>query len=111
MDTLDTYRQFIQEILTYHSQFKSAYGDIETFPIFDTVRDHYQVVSVGWENRRRFYGCLIHIDIKDDKIWIQHDGTEVGVADELVKLGVPKKTIVMGFHPPYARYLTEFAVG
>ena len=42
---------------------------------------------------------------------IQHDGTEVGVANELVELGVPKQSIVIGFHDPNARKLTEFANG
>lgn len=111
MDRLVIYRQIVQQVLTAHSQFKSSYGEIETFPIFDTERDHYQVVSIGWENRRRVYGCLIHIDIKNDKIWIQQDGTEIGVANELVDLGISKKDIVLGYHPSYARHYTEFAVG
>ena len=37
---------------------------------------------VGWRGERRVYGCVIHIDIKEDKIWIQRDGTEVGIANE-----------------------------
>lgn len=36
----------------------------------------------------------------DGKIWVQQDGTEVGIANELVELGVPKKDIVSGFNPP-----------
>jgi len=32
------------------------------------------------ENRRRVHGCLVHIDIIEDKIWIQADGTERGLA-------------------------------
>ena len=44
------------------------------------------------------------------KIWIQYDGTEVGVANELIELGIPKKSIVLGFHDPNARKFTEFAV-
>ena len=50
------------------------------------------------------------IDIKGDKIWIQYDGTEVGVANELIELGIPKKSIVLGFQDPNARKFTEFAV-
>ena len=57
------------------------------------------------------FSCLIHIDIKGDKIWIQHDVTEVGVANELVELGAPKQSIVLGDHDPNARQLTEFASG
>ena len=53
----------------------------------------------------------INVDIKDKKIWIQRDGTEIGIANELIAAGVPKEDIVLGFHAPYKREFTDFAVG
>jgi hypothetical protein len=50
------------------------------------------------------------MDLKGDKIWIQRDGTECGVANELVELGVPKEHIVLAYQPPYKRPYTAFAV-
>jgi hypothetical protein len=50
------------------------------------------------------------VDIINGKIWIQRDGTEYGVARELVDAGVPKSQIVLGFRPPEIRPYTEFAV-
>jgi hypothetical protein len=50
----------------------------------------------------------LHLDIKDGKIWIQQDGTEVGIANQLVELGVPKRDIVLAFHEPAVRQFTEF---
>jgi hypothetical protein len=47
----------------------------------------------------------------DNKIWIQQDGTEVGIANELVELGVPKQDIILGFDPPNMRQLSDFAIG
>jgi hypothetical protein len=79
--------------------------------IVDAVRDHYQLMTVGWNGHERVHGCLLHIDIKQGKIWIQHDGTEEGVANRLVEAGVPKEDIVLAFHAPYKRQFTEFAVG
>ncbi|NJO42492.1 MAG: XisI protein [Cyanobacteria bacterium CRU_2_1] len=70
-----------------------------------------QLVQVGWQNNRRVYGCILHLDIKDGKIWLQHNGTERQVADELVALGVPKQDIVLGFQSPSKRKFTEFAIG
>jgi hypothetical protein len=35
---------------------------------------------------------------------------EVGIANELVERGVPKKGIVLAFHSPFKRQFTEFAV-
>lgn len=52
-----------------------------------------------------------NVDIKDNKIWIQRDGTEIGIANELVAAGVSKEDIVLGFHAPYKREFTDFAVG
>jgi hypothetical protein len=50
------------------------------------------------------------MDIKDGKIWLQHNGTERGVANELVELGIPKDAIVLAYQLPYKRPYTAFAV-
>ena len=56
------------------------------------------------------YPRLIHLDIIDGKIWIQRDGTEHGIATDLLEAGVPKEHIVLGFKSPEMRQYTEFAV-
>lgn len=109
MEKLPLYRSYIKEVIKRHSH-PSAYGDVEIQQIFDTENDHYQLVHAGWYKKQRQYGCIMHLNIKDGKIWIQHDGTEVGVANELVELGVPKDDIVLAYHPPYKRPYTGFAV-
>ncbi len=110
MADIEKYRQCIQEIIRRRAAIKPSLGEVDVETIFDTERDHYQLVHAGWHEHRRKYGCLIHMDIKNDKIWIQHDGTEVGVANLLVEMGVPKEDIVLAFHPPYKRPYTDFAV-
>jgi hypothetical protein len=50
------------------------------------------------------------VEIKGDKIWIQQDGTENGVAADLVAAGIPRDQIVLGFKSPQSRTLTHFAV-
>jgi hypothetical protein len=110
MDKLDLYRQQIQTILEQHRQIDPKFEGVETYTVFDTKNDHYQVMSVGWQDGDRIYGCLIHVDIKDGKIWIQYDGTEYSVANELMDLGVPSQSIVVAYHAPYARQYTEFAI-
>lgn len=111
MAPLDAYRRSIRQILETYHQYRPAYGDVEMELIIDEEHDHYQLMSVGWNNLYRIHGILIHIDIRDDQIWIQHDGTEAGVANELVELGVPKADIVLAFHAPYKRPYTGFGIG
>ena len=67
------------------------------------------LLEAGWDRGLRVHGALIHIDIIDGKLWIQHDGTERGIADELVMAGVPKDRIVLGFRPPKLRPFTDYA--
>lgn len=68
-------------------------------------------MTVGWNGQQRIHGCLMHIDLKDGKIWIQHDGTEEGIANRLVEAGAPREDIVLVFHALYKRRFTEFAQG
>ncbi len=106
----DKYRQQVQDLLIRYAKQASASSELETQVIVDTKGDHYQLVTLGWQKHRRIYGCILHIDIKDGKIWIQHNGTERLVAEELVESGIPREHIVLGFHSPYTRQFTDFAV-
>jgi hypothetical protein len=109
MDILDNYRQIIQKILVEYSQLPYAYGELERQLIIDKNDNHYILLTLGWENKQRVHGCLVHIQIVEDKIWIQRDGTEDGIANELVNEGILKTHIVLGFQPVYIRKYTEFA--
>ena len=111
MEKIEQYRGYIQNLLIEYAQGSPSDEEVETQLIFDQERDHYQVVYTGWKNRHPMYGCVLHLDIKNGKIWIQQNGTEIGIADELVKLGVPKEDIVLAFHEPLMRQYIGFAVG
>ncbi len=112
MDNLSLYRQYIQELLTERAKLRSPFDPVASETIFDTISDRYQLVNVGWKDAStRIYGCVLHVDIKDGKIWVQHDGTEDAIADQLVARGVPKQDIVLAYHAPHVRQYTDFAVG
>ncbi len=59
---------------------------------------------------RRGHGSVIHVDVRDGRVLIQHDGTEAGIASELVEAGVPKENIVLAFRPVERRPYTGFGV-
>lgn len=110
MDKIANYREFIQRLLTDYSQDDLSNKDIEVELIFDTQRDHYQWMNVGWENLNRVYRCIMHFDIKDEKIWLQQNLTDQNPAEELVKMGVPREDIILGLHPPYKRKYTDYGI-
>ena len=110
MANSENYRYLVEKLIKQYGKYKPKYGEIEVQTIFDREQDHYQLLSVGWHGNRRVRGCVLQIDIKNDKIWIQHDGTEIGVANDLVEWGVPKEDIVLAYYAPYRRKYTGFAV-
>ena len=111
MDPVARYRELIKQVITGHAQIKPAFGEVRVETIFDETQDHYALIHSGWDGLTRIEGEVIHVDIINGKIWIQHDGTEHGVARELEALGVPRQAIVLAFHAPIKRPLTGYAVG
>lgn len=110
MDKLEKYRNIVEKILSEHAAMPYAYDDIERRTVFDRKNDAYLLYIVGWGNRRRYHGIVTHLDIINGKIYVQHDGTEDGIATDLERMGVPKSDIVLAFHAPELRKHTEYAV-
>jgi hypothetical protein len=111
-DTLSHWRRTIKKLLADLAAL--PFPEVVTMSskaVFDEAADVYLVVVEGWQGVRRLHGCLVHVEIKGDKIWVQQDGTEYGVATDLVAAGIPKSSIVLGFKSPQSRALTSFAVG
>ncbi|NES20696.1 MAG: XisI protein [Symploca sp. SIO3E6] len=102
------YSEVIQTVLRNHGKnYPNSQTEVQI--IFDTERHRHQVLNIGWQELTRVFGCIIYVEIKDGKIWIERDRTEIGVANELVEAGVPKQDIVLDFKAPYRRKFTEFA--
>jgi hypothetical protein len=110
MDSIESYRNIIKSLLTEHASIPIANGVIDSYTVFDTEQDHYQVMNVGWDGYRRVYGCVLHLDIKNGKIWIEQNMTEMRIAQELVDRGVAKENIVLGFQAPELRQYTDYAI-
>ena len=110
MDKLTSYRQYIQEFLLEQTQGQIIGGEIETEIISDLDRDRYLLIDLGWQEHQRIYNCVIHLEIKDGKIWIQRNQTDKPITDVLIAMGVAKEDIILGLQPPYIREYTGLGV-
>lgn len=66
--------------------------------------------TLGWGKKERHNYQHVFARVKNQKIYLEEDWTEDGIAAELINEGVPKSDIVLAFHSPKMRELTEFAV-
>jgi hypothetical protein len=110
MDTVDHYRNIIEQVLSTHAKIPSSIGEVQFQTVFDRDNDHYLLVQVGWGRQKRIYGTLAHIDLVGGKVWIQHDGIEEGLANQLRDAGIPADHIVLGYRIPEVRQHTGYAV-
>ena len=110
MDRVEEYGKIIETILRDYAKIPYAYGNLERRLLIDHQSHNYALITQGWQLNKRVHGCLIHVEIQDGKVWIQRDGTEEGIADELVAAGMPKENIVLAFHPPEVRQYSEYGV-
>jgi hypothetical protein len=110
MDTRLNYADIIKKILREYAEY---YTEDETHPLrllFDDEHKSYMLLDSGWYGDEYIHHMPIHLDIINDKIWIQYDDTEEGIATDLLAAGVPPQDIVLGFRRPELRQYTEFAI-
>ena len=112
MDKLNQYRQIIIDLLTKYAEIlnRNPRSDQEASVVTDTIHDHYLLTLLGWRQDRRVRSNVVYLRLRNQKIWIEEDGLEQGIAVDLIEAGVPKEDIVLAFHHPNVRPLTEFAV-
>jgi hypothetical protein len=109
MDKILKYKTILSEYLQTIVREWSNNPDEEVQVVCDQVGRHFLVLYYGWSAQGHLHSVPIHIEIKDDKVWIQENLTEVDLDDDLVAQGIPKEDIVLGVIPPEYRRYSGFA--
>lgn len=113
MDRITQFRQAIIDVIDdYISEHNPSIEKegLKFEKIIDTGNQRFYLVLVGWKDEERYYARFFHVDIIDDKIWIQDDNLEYSVAERLGDRGISKKDIVLAYFSPSHRAYTEYAV-
>jgi hypothetical protein len=91
-------------------QFPGALSHFSVAGVFDEKHDRYTLQMIDNPRGLQKSRTLAYLTLRSNKIYIEFDGTEKGIAPELVTAGVPKEQIVLAFYPPEMREMGEFAV-
>ena len=111
MGKVEKYRSIIRSVLEGYAAWKPNKPSVVAEVIHDPILDHFELKYLGWDGQKRIHSSPFHLDIIDGKIWIQYDGTDRPIADELVRAGVPKDDIVLAEQPVELRQYTGYGVG
>jgi XisI protein len=96
MDT-PTLRTAIKQVINHYAQLKPSHGNIRLDAVFDEERDRYALMQVGWNRGQRVRGNLIYITIQNNQVYLEYDGIEQGIIQDLIDRGVPVENIVLAF--------------
>ena len=111
MDNTSKYSAIVQNVLeNFVATRSSSRNEIQTLMLCDTVRHHHQIVRMGWRNDQQVFNVIFHIDVIEEKIWVQRNMSDYDIVGDIEAQGVPKKDIVLAFHIPAMRVHTEYAV-
>jgi phage FluMu gp28-like protein len=112
MDKLTHYQNIIKQVLLEYQEISAQVpdNDVDEELMFDDERSQYLWFNIGWKQGKRIKAISVYIRIKNEKIYIEEDWTEEGIATELMRLGVSASDIVLAFQPPEVRQYTEFAI-
>ena len=112
MDKLNQYQNLLTGLLEKHAKLLELADDdeVQSYRLFDNQHARYMLCRTGWLGKKRIQIPYLYVHIKDDKLWIEEDYTEDGLATELLESGISCDDIVLGFHHPSMRPYTVFAV-
>ncbi|MFN5892853.1 MAG: element excision factor XisI family protein, partial [Dolichospermum sp.] len=97
MDKLEQYRNIIKNILMEYYEMSNPEnvkngenGEIEATErlAFDDQRDQYIWFRFGWDDKKQIQHIIIYLCIKNGKIWVEEDATNLCVVDDLLSAGI-----------------------
>ena len=113
MDKLNFYSSVISGIFNKYKKLSgnNTNSELEDVFVIDEASKSWLWLITGWakEENMRVNTNNLYVRVKKDKIYIEEDWTEEGIATDLMREGVPKEDIVLAFHEPSMRKYTEFA--
>ena len=109
MEKPTAYREIIKDAIRAQAQ-PLGHGEIEVATLFDDESGHYQLLYLGWEQKKRTFAVILHVRLHNGKVWVERAGPADGIANTLLEAGIPRDEIVLAFHSPWKRQFTEFAV-
>ncbi len=97
MDKIKSYQNIITTLLEEYAAIPPSYPTtLRDELIIDTQRNHFQLITVGWEGSQFVHEAIFYLDIIDGKAWIQQNNSEAKLKGELIERGVERSDIVLG---------------
>ena len=90
-------REIVKQVILKYAQLRPSHGQIRLDTVFDETQNRYLLMQVGWDNKQRISGDIIYITLHDGKVYLEYDGIEHGIYEDLVNQGIEEERIILAF--------------
>lgn len=97
MDSSTTYREIIKKVILKYAALRPSHGDIRLDPLFDELHNGFALIQVGWDRGRRVRGLILYLTLRDRKVFIEYDGLETSISEDLIREGIPEASVVLAY--------------
>jgi hypothetical protein len=104
---LNSYVQTLCEVVREWGETGSSLHPIDSEIICDLQSGNVLLVGVGWRKEERIHNMYFHARVRQGKIWIEWDGIDPSIIEELLQRGIPRDIMVFGFLHPSIRSAVE----
>ena len=111
MDKMKKYQKILKEVLTYYAlKPYSKNSKMESHLIINEEKTQFLFFRIGWEGKKFCHSLYFHFQIKNKKVWLLKNNTDIEIGKKLVEKGIPKSDIVIGFVSEFERTTEGYAL-
>lgn len=97
MDLMKTYARTVHELVQEYAADWKPHDGTSIEAVTDSEHGHYQIVRSGWKDGRFIHSCLVHFAVRDRKVQLLRNDTEIEWDRELIDRGIAPDDIVLAF--------------
>jgi len=104
MDKLKKYQTILKKELEKQAAvtFSNA-PDIKFHLLINKAETEFALFKMGWIGEVHKHGIVFHFEIKEGKVYLHANSTNIEIGDILAEKGIPKSDIVIAFLAEYER--------
>ncbi len=101
MEKVKKYQKSLLQVLHHYAAIQSPFmPDVENRVISDTKNHNYLLQRIGWYQDTHVHYTVFHFEIRDDKVWVHENRTDVNIDEELIDSGIAHHDIKSGLDSP-----------
>lgn len=109
MDKIKKYATILKLEMEKQAAVPSANApELKKHLVINETGTEFVLFSIGWWKRRFIHSVIFHFAIKNGKVILYANNTDLDLSDQLTEKGIPKSDIVLEFVPVLERDL-EYA--